>query len=124
MKAPFEHDDPQADEREIRSLSDRSGVELVQVRTLFRKELARVGMGAKVSSYLAVLTASNVRGMLRRMARLAEAALVQERNAAPAAREPLTVRDAEWLAEDSGLHNQDGRLHRWEDDGGRVRQAS
>lgn len=118
MKAPFEHDDPEADEREIRSLSDRSGVGLVEVRTLFRMELARVGMGAKVSSYLAVLTASNVRGMLRRMARLAEAALVQERNAAPAAREPLPVRDA--------LVKQElqRRLHSWEDDGGRVRRAS
>ena len=107
MKAPFEDRDPEADEREIRSLSDRSGVGLVQVRTLFRKELARVGMGAKVSSYLAVLTASNVRGMLGRTTRLAEAVQVQERN-----------------AERLGKRELQRRLHSWEDDGGRVRRAS
>jgi len=60
---------PSADEREIRSLSNRSGVEVGQVRVLFRDELARLGMGAKVGSYLAVLTTANVRGMLLRAAR-------------------------------------------------------
>jgi hypothetical protein len=134
VKVPFEHVEPDANERAIRSLSERSGVGLLQVRTLFRTELARVGMGAKISSYLAVLTASNVRGMLRRMTRLAEAAQVQERNAALAAREPVSAfRDAEPLAKDRGLHGQDGRLgkrelqrrlHSWEDDGGSVLRAA
>ncbi len=67
MRAPLEPIDRQPDEREIRSLSDRSGVELAQVRTLFHRELVRLGTGAKVDSYLAVLTASNVRGMLRQL---------------------------------------------------------
>jgi hypothetical protein len=71
MRTPLTHDDPHADEREIRALSDQGGVPLVQVRTLVRHEVGRLGMGAKVSSYTAVLTASNVRGMLRRRARLA-----------------------------------------------------
>ena len=60
---------PSADEREIQSLSNRSGVEVGQVRVLFRDELARLGMGAKVGSYLAVLTTANVRGMLLRASR-------------------------------------------------------
>jgi hypothetical protein len=71
MNTPFSHE-REPDERVIRSLSARSGVPLVQVRTLFRDELRRLGMGAKVGSYLTVLTASNVRGMLRRKARLAD----------------------------------------------------
>ncbi len=57
------------DEREIRSLSDRSGVEVGEVRALFHQESARLRMGAKIGSYLAVLTTANVRGMLRRAAR-------------------------------------------------------
>lgn len=102
MKTPFDHD-REPDERAIRSLSARSGVPLVHVRTLFRHELRRLGMGAKVGSYLAVLTASNVRGMLRRGARLAAAEQqVHERNAA---RDPREQR----------------QLQRWEDDGGKVR---
>ena len=60
--------DSPAHERAIRSLSDRSGVELGQVRALFHGEIARLGMGAKVGSYLAVLTTANVRGMLLRAA--------------------------------------------------------
>lgn len=79
-----------ADERAIRSLSARSGVALPQVRRLFRHEFDRLGMGAKVGSYLAVLTASNVRAVLMRKARLADAPSPAE------------------------------RLERWEDDGGRV----
>ena len=71
MNAPFEHPNSQRHEREIRALSDRSGASLAQVRTLFSDEFARLKMGAKVGSYLGVLTASNVRGMLRRKARLA-----------------------------------------------------
>ena len=71
MNALFEHRNSQRHEREIRSLSDRSGASLAQVRTLFSDEFARLKMGAKVGSYLGVLTASNVRGMLRRKALLA-----------------------------------------------------
>lgn len=88
MGVRFEPHDPPADDREIRSLSDRSGVELGQVRALFDRERVRLGMGAKIGSYLAVLTTANVRGMLQRAA--------QNRK--------LPV-----------------HLHRWEDDGGRVR---
>ena len=61
-------------EREVGFLSARSGVPLVDVRALFIPELKRLAMGAKVGSYLTVLAASNVRGMLRRKARLAAAA--------------------------------------------------
>jgi hypothetical protein len=71
VNAPFEHPNSQRHERDIRSLSDRSGASLAQVRTLFSDEFARLKMGAKVGSYLGVLTSSNVRGMLRRKARLA-----------------------------------------------------
>ena len=67
MRAPDEPKDRQLDERAIHSLSDQSGVPRADVRTLFRHERARLGMGAKVHSFLAVLTASIVRGMLRRM---------------------------------------------------------
>jgi hypothetical protein len=104
MKAPSEHRDPEPNEREIRFLSDKSGIPLAEVRTLFRHEARRLGMGAKVGSYLAVLTASNVRGMLRRRARLAAGRSVQEPNAARAWREQRY-------------------LQRWEDDGGKVRRA-
>jgi len=105
MKAPSLHRDPEPNEREIRFLSDQSGIPLVEVRTLFRHEARRLGMGAKIGSYLAVLTTSNVRGMLRRRARLAAAArVVQEPNAAQAWREQR-------------------HLQRWEDDGGKVRRA-
>jgi hypothetical protein len=65
-----------AHESEIRSLSDRAGATEVEVRTLFASEFARLKMGAKVSSYLTVLTTSSVRGTLlrRKAARLAAAA--------------------------------------------------
>jgi hypothetical protein len=90
MRPPLEQHDRQLDELEVRSLSDESGVVPTQVRTLFRHERARVGMGAKVHSYLAVLTASNVRGMLRRVAHRREAAqAIQECwNGAQTPREP------------------------------------
>lgn len=105
MKAPSDLRDKEPNEREIRSLSDRSGIRLVEVRTLFRREARRLGMGAKVGSYLAVLTASNVRGMLRRRARLAAAV--------PSVREPSAARA--W--------REQRHLQRWEDDGGKVRRA-
>ena len=102
MKAPFNYFISEPDERAIRLLSDQSGVPLGQVRTLFRNELRRIGMGAKVGSYLAVLTASSVRGMLRRSARPA------------GAERPLREYDAA---------REQRYLQRWEDDGGRARGA-
>ena len=53
-------------ERAMSSLSDRTGAPLAEVRNLFAQEFARLELGAKVRSYLAVLTASNVHAMLRR----------------------------------------------------------
>lgn len=104
MSAPFEHrHDPLAHEREVQSLSQKSGAPPAEVRSLFGNEFARLKMGAKVGSYLGVLTASNVRGMLRRKARLA-ANLAQKAvhfsRAGPLAPSPE---------------------QRWEDDGGTVR---
>jgi len=55
-------------EREVQSLSESSGAPPAAVRALFAAEFARLKVGAKVGSYLAVLTESNVRGMLRRKA--------------------------------------------------------
>jgi hypothetical protein len=53
-------------ERTINSLSNRTGAPLVEVRRLFAQEFSRLELGARVRSYLSVLTASNVRAMLRR----------------------------------------------------------
>jgi hypothetical protein len=53
-------------ERAISSLRDRSGAPLVEVRRLFAQEFSRLELGAKVRSYLSVLTASHVRALLRR----------------------------------------------------------
>jgi len=53
-------------ERAIKSLRERTGAPLAEVRSLFAQEFSRLEPGAKVRSYLAVLTASNVRAMLRR----------------------------------------------------------
>jgi hypothetical protein len=53
-------------ERVIRSIRERSGAPLAEVRRLFAREFSRLALGAKVRSYLAVLTASNVSAMLRR----------------------------------------------------------
>jgi hypothetical protein len=52
----------------ISSLRDRTGAPLAEVRSLFTQEFSRLALGAKVRSYLAVLTTSNVRAMLRRTA--------------------------------------------------------
>jgi hypothetical protein len=131
MRAPLEQDERQPDEREIRSLSDQSGVAPAQVRTLFRHEHARLGMDAKVHSYLAVLTASNVRGMLRRVAQRCEAA--QEwRDAAQAPRERSNDSSASEPPVEDDVPCRDLRrrpadttqdVQGWEDDGGRVREA-
>jgi hypothetical protein len=53
-------------ERAISSLRNRTGAPLSEVRSLFAQEFSRLELGAKVRSYLSVLTASNVRAMLRR----------------------------------------------------------
>ncbi len=53
-------------ERAVSSLSDRTGAPLAEVRDLFTKEFSRLEPGAKVRSYLALLTASHVRATLRR----------------------------------------------------------
>ena len=51
-------------ERAISSLSDGTGASLAKVRVLFTQEFSRLELGAKVRSYLSVLTASSVRAML------------------------------------------------------------
>jgi hypothetical protein len=53
-------------ESAINSLRNRTGVPLAEVRSLFAQEFSRLELGAKVRSYLSILTASNVRTMLRR----------------------------------------------------------
>jgi hypothetical protein len=106
MSAPFEHAGLQRHEREIRSLSDRSGTSLAQVRTLFSHELARLEMGAKVGSYLGVLTASNVRGMLGRKARPTS-------DLGPARAYELVTSQSR--APEGELRQP---VHSWEDDGG------
>jgi hypothetical protein len=50
----------------ISSLRSRTGAPLAEVRSLFAREFSRLESGAKVRSYLSILTASNVRTMLRR----------------------------------------------------------
>jgi hypothetical protein len=71
-------------ERAISSLRDRTGAPLAEVRSLFTKEFSRLELGAKVRSYLAVLTTSNVLAMLRRTAaRSADKALPKRQRDAP-----------------------------------------
>jgi Protein of unknown function (DUF3562) len=67
MKSPFEASEQAAGhERTMSSLCDRTGAPLAEVQRLFAQEFSRLELGASVRSYLAVLTASNVRAMLRR----------------------------------------------------------
>jgi hypothetical protein len=47
-------------------LRNRTGAPLAEVRSLFAQEFSRLELGAKVRSYLSILTVSNVRTMLRR----------------------------------------------------------
>jgi hypothetical protein len=75
--------DLQSHERAICSLSARSGAAPADVRVLFVTEFARLKMGAKVGSYLTVLTESSVRSMLRRKARMLSLRCAADR-AAPA----------------------------------------
>lgn len=63
MKSSIVCDDPSADERAIRSLSDRTGASVAEIRALFSQEFARLELGAKIRSYLPALTASNVRSL-------------------------------------------------------------
>lgn len=53
-------------ERAITALRNRTGAPLAEVRSLFAREFSRLELAAKVRSYLSVLTAANVRTMLRR----------------------------------------------------------
>ena len=55
-------------EHAISRLHDRTGAPLVEVRRLFAQEFARLEFGARVRSYLSVLTARNVLALLRRKA--------------------------------------------------------
>lgn len=83
MSSLFERDkEAVRHERAMSSLCDRSGAPLAEVRSLFAREFSRLELDAKVRSYLAVLTASNVRAMLRRQVRCAPA------NGNPPPREP------------------------------------
>jgi Protein of unknown function (DUF3562) len=67
MKPPFEPaTEAVRHERAIASLCDRTGAPPTEVRSLFAHEFSRLELDAKVRSYLSVLTASNVRAMLRR----------------------------------------------------------
>ncbi len=130
MKTLSEPRRPQSDEREIRALSDQSGAPLAHVRDLFGRELARLQMGAKVGSYLGVLTASSVRGMLRRKARLAEDVaqlLATDERIASRMPQTPTPHGAEQAAGNAGARGERRRpdpqqpqahLRRWEDDGG------
>ena len=63
--------DAQRHWRAIQTLCERTGATLEEVRDLFDSEILRLGVGAKVGAYLAVLTEANVRAMLRRKAVLA-----------------------------------------------------
>ena len=85
MNAPLERGkEAVGHERAISSLRDRTGAPLAEVRSLFTKEFSRLELGAKVRSYLAVLTTSNVRAMLRRTeARSADKALPKRQRDEP-----------------------------------------
>jgi Protein of unknown function (DUF3562) len=56
----------------IDSLCERTGAPLLEVRRLFAQKFSRLELGAKVCSYLSVLTMSNVRTLLRRKGALAK----------------------------------------------------
>jgi hypothetical protein len=60
-------------ERAVTSLCDRTGAPRAKVRSLFAQEHSRLALRARVRSYLAVLTASNVHAMLSRERRRAQA---------------------------------------------------
>lgn len=67
MSSPFDSDkEAVRHESAINSLRNRTGAPLAEVRSLFAQEFSRLALGAKVRSYLSILTASNVRTLLRR----------------------------------------------------------
>jgi hypothetical protein len=67
MQSPFEAGQEAArHERAMSSLCDRTDAPPAEVRRMFTQEFSRLELGARVRLYLAVLTASNVRAMLRR----------------------------------------------------------
>ena len=53
-------------ERAIGWVRDRTGEPLTEVQRLFAREFSRLEVGARIRSYLPVLTMSNVRAILRR----------------------------------------------------------
>lgn len=105
MDPPFDNpDEPVAPERKLLQPADENGASPSQVSARF-DECARIEigskMGCKIGSYLAVLTASNVRGMLRRKEQSA-ADLAPDSGSGP------------WPEERAPRRH----LQRWEDDGG------
>ena len=69
MKSIFEPDREAARyEGAMSSLCEQTGAPPAEVRRMFAQELSRLEPGARVRSYLAVLTASKVRATLRRKA--------------------------------------------------------
>jgi uncharacterized protein DUF3562 len=73
-------------ERAMSSLSDRTGTPLAEVRSLFAQELAELELGARVRSYLTVLTTSKVRTMLRQKSAMGPRARHSQHPQLPAAR--------------------------------------
>jgi hypothetical protein len=72
MNAPlYDRYGPWTHERGIQIIRDWAGASSSEVQTLLPPEFARLTMGAKVGSYIAVLTESSARGMSQRRTRLA-----------------------------------------------------
>lgn len=66
MNLPLEPDQEAAShERAIGWLRDRTGAPLAEVQRQFAREFARLELGARVRSYLSVLTVANVRATVR-----------------------------------------------------------
>jgi hypothetical protein len=57
---------PTAHETTVQSLAGQTGASLADAQRLFDAELARLGQGATVRTYLHLLATSNVRAGLRR----------------------------------------------------------
>jgi len=68
MKSIAEAREAAGCERAMSALCERSGAPPAEVRRMFAQEFSRLELGARVRSYLAVLTTSNVRATLRRKA--------------------------------------------------------
>jgi hypothetical protein len=65
VSAPATGRDAAGRDRLVQSVIERTGAPPAHVRALFDRELARLGSGATVRSFLFALTASRVRAMLR-----------------------------------------------------------